>query len=66
MSDDLKKRRPRDGKFVNVNEEWEVKYWCEELDVTPEGLRQLVKDPGTSVSGIRSALGTINETAPQP
>lgn len=31
MVDDLTNRGPADRARVNVNEEWEVRYWCKEF-----------------------------------
>lgn len=57
MSDDKSKTSPQDASKINVNEDYEVRYWCNELEVSEERLRQLVKDHGVSVEAIRSALG---------
>lgn len=57
MSDDKSIRGPQDASRINLSEDYEVRYWTKELDVTEERLRQLVKDHGVSVEAVRSALG---------
>lgn len=39
MVDDLTNRGPRDRTRVNVNEEWELRWWCTKFGVTPDQLR---------------------------
>lgn len=57
MSDDKTNRGPEDASRVNVNEDYEMRYWTQTLGVTDEGLKQLVKDQGVSVDAIRAAIG---------
>lgn len=42
MPDDLSKRGPADRTRVNVNEAWEVRWWCQHLGVTEAQLRDAV------------------------
>lgn len=56
MSDDLSKKRPKDASKVNLNEPWEVKYWCRKFGVTEATLRAAVKAVGTSVSAVKRYL----------
>jgi hypothetical protein len=56
MSDDLSKKRPQDANRVNVNEPWELKYWCDHFGCTEAQLRAAVKAVGTSVSKVREYL----------
>lgn len=58
MSDSSQGRGPQDRSRINVNEDYEVRYWTKELGVTEERLRQLVKDHSVSVEAIRSAIGS--------
>ena len=53
MSDNLADRGPRDRTRVNVNEDWELRYWSKELGATPEQLREAVDQVGTSVDKVR-------------
>ena len=57
MSDDKSKKAPQDASRINLNEDYEVRYWAMELGVSEERLRQLVEDHGVSVDAVRSALG---------
>ena len=55
--DNLRKRGPQDRMRVNVNEPWEVDYWCERLGVSPARLRQAVKKAGPMAKDVRRELG---------
>jgi hypothetical protein len=57
MTDDLKKRGPADRTRINVNESWEVDWWCEELECTPQQLRAAVRAVGVLVDDVRRYLG---------
>lgn len=57
MSDDLKIRRPLDAQKINLNEQYEVNYWCKELGVTEEKLRAAVKAVGVMVKDVKNHLG---------
>jgi len=56
MSDNLQKRGPEDPKRINVSEEWELNYWSDKLNVSPEELKAAVKASGTTVSAVRKHL----------
>lgn len=56
MADDRSNRGPADRNRVNVNEEWELKYWTKELGVSADELRAAIKAVGTSVEDIRARL----------
>jgi Protein of unknown function (DUF3606) len=57
MADDLSNRGPQDRSRISLSEDYEVRYWTKALGVTEERLRQLVKDHGSSVEKVRSAIG---------
>ncbi len=57
MPDDLTKKGPADRNRVNVNEPWEVRYWCEKWSVTEQQLRDCVKRAGPMVADVRRCLG---------
>jgi hypothetical protein len=57
MADDKAKRDYRDRDRINVHEDYELRYWTKELGVTPEKLKQIVKDVGVMVTDVRKALG---------
>jgi len=56
MADDKKIRGSQDRKRINLNEDYEVRYWTEELGITNERLRELVQQHGDSADEIREAL----------
>jgi hypothetical protein len=56
MADDTKKRGEQDRGRINLNEDYEVRYWCKKLNVSPKELRHLVAEHGSSAAKIRAAL----------
>ena len=56
MADNLQNAGPQDRSRINVNEEWELRYWTKELGVSKERLEELVKEVGPSVSAVRQRL----------
>jgi hypothetical protein len=63
MSDDLRKRGPEDRSRVNVNEPWELKYWSKTLGITPDRLKEVVRQVGTRTEDIEQYLSSTAETA---
>ena len=57
MSDDLKRRGPQDRSWVNLNEEWEMKWWCAQFNCSEEELREAVNAVGVSAEAVRRAVG---------
>lgn len=57
MSDDKTNRGPADAQRINVNEEYEVRYWTKTLGVSEEKLRDAVKKVGVMTADVRKALG---------
>ena len=57
MSDNLTNRGPADRARINVHEPWELTYWCKELGVTPERLKQAVQAVGVMAADVRRYLG---------
>lgn len=57
MADDLKNRGPQDRSRINTSEDYEVRYWTQELGVSEEKLKELVAHHGDSADAIRQALG---------
>ncbi len=56
MADNLQSAGPQDRSRINVHEEWELRYWTQELGVSKERLAELVKEVGPSVSAVRQRL----------
>jgi hypothetical protein len=57
MSDNLKDRGPRDGARINVNEEWELNYWTDKFGVSPDDLREAVRQVGDRVEDVERKIG---------
>lgn len=56
MTDDKTILGPADAKRINVNEEYEVRYWMRELGVSEEQLRAAVKRSGVLTEDVRADL----------
>jgi hypothetical protein len=56
MADNLDNRGPADRSRVNVNETWEVRYWCKEFDCTENQLRAAVEEVGVSADAVRKKI----------
>jgi hypothetical protein len=57
MSDDKSKRRPEDASRVNVNEDYEVQYWCAKWGCTSDELKECVKKVGVMADKVAQCLG---------
>ncbi|AMJ65928.1 DUF3606 domain-containing protein [Hymenobacter sp. PAMC 26628] len=58
MSDDRTNRGPADRSRINVNEDYEVRYWCKEFGCTEAQLRAAVKAVGVMADKVRQYLNT--------
>jgi hypothetical protein len=56
MADDLTQTGKPDDQRINVEQDHEVSYWAKELGISPNELRQVVKDTGPMVKDIRQHL----------
>ena len=56
MSDSLTKRDQRDRSMINMHEDFEVKYWTEELGVSRDELQKAVDKVGNSAAAVRKQL----------
>jgi hypothetical protein len=63
MSDDLRKRGPEDRSQINVNEPWELKYWSKTLGVTPDRLKEVIRQVGTRTEDVEQYLSSTVETS---
>jgi uncharacterized protein DUF3606 len=63
MSDDVRKRGPEDRSRINVNEPWELKYWSKTLGVTPDRLKEVVRQVGTRTEDVEQYLSSTAETS---
>ena len=57
MPDDPLIRSQQDRKRIDVNQEHECRYWSDRFGVSPERLRQAVKEVGPMVEAVRDYLG---------
>jgi hypothetical protein len=57
MADDTSRRGPPDPSRINVNQDWELRYWLKELCVSEEELRRAVQTAGVMVKDVRKHLG---------
>lgn len=57
MTDDKTVRHPLDGKRIDINDEYEVRNWCEILGVNEMILRIAVGAVGTSAEAVKTYLG---------
>jgi len=56
MSDDKSNRGPQDASRINVNEDYEVRYWTKKFGCTAEQLRAAVKAVGVSAKAVEAHL----------
>jgi len=56
MPDNKQKVAPQDGARVNVNEDYEVKYWCNKFGCTEEQLKKAVESVGVSKDKVSEYL----------
>ena len=56
MSDDKSKAGPADAARINVNEDYEVRYWTHALGISEEQLREAVKRAGVMAVDVRAEL----------
>ncbi|MEA2781213.1 MAG: hypothetical protein QOK29_2757 [Rhodospirillaceae bacterium] len=57
MADDLQKRGPADRSRVNVNEDYELRYWSDKWNVSHDQLRDAVRKVGPSAEKVAKHLG---------
>ena len=56
MSDDKNQRAPQERKLISLEEDYEVRYWCDDLGVTKVELQRLVHQVGHSADAVRREL----------
>ncbi|MCC8941595.1 DUF3606 domain-containing protein [Bradyrhizobium ivorense] len=56
MSDNLTKRVQPDRSKINMQEDYEVKYWTHELGVTRDELQRAVDKVGNAAAAVRKEL----------
>ena len=58
MSDNRAIRGPQDSSRVNLNEEYEIQYWCSKLSCSRDDLIKAVTAVGNSVVRVEDYLGS--------
>lgn len=56
MPDILTRRKPEDPQRININQDWEVTYWCQELGCTKQELKDAVNAVGPMVKDVKAFL----------
>lgn len=57
MSDDKTQRTPADASRISLEEDYEVAYWTDALDVGEDQLREAVDAVGNSADAVKAYLG---------
>lgn len=57
MSDDKLNRGQPDRSKINMNEDYEVKYWTHHLGINREELQKVVDKVGNSAKAVEKELG---------
>ena len=65
MADDKTKRGQPDRSKINMNEDYEVKYWAKELGVTRGELQRVIDKVGNSAAAVRKELGSYSSATPR-
>ena len=56
MTDNLTKRDQPDRSKINMNEDYEVRYWTKHLKVSKEELQRIINKVGNSAAAVRKEL----------
>ena len=56
MADDTKQRHGQDRNRIDLDQDYELRYWTRELGVTEEELKQAVRAAGTQIETVRRYL----------
>lgn len=56
MPDDLTRKRPQDSRRINLDQEHEVRYWCDKFDCTEKELQDAVSRVGDSAAVVQRYL----------
>lgn len=57
MTDDKTIQAPHDANRINLNEDYEVRYWTERFGVAKEALSDAINTVGPNVKTVRAYLG---------
>ena len=56
MVDDLSKKGPQDRSRINIDEEYELRYWSQKFGVSADQLKAAVQKVGNSVREVEKEL----------
>jgi len=59
MSDNKLNRGEPDRSRINLDEDYEMRYWMRHLGVSAEELKRLVDKVGNSAAAVRKELGKV-------
>lgn len=57
MSDNLHLRKPVDSSTISLEQDHEIKYWCNKFNCTEEQLKQAVHTKGKSAKQVEEYFG---------
>lgn len=57
MAGDAKQRKPENLTEVSLKQDWEIRYWCAELNCSVQQLREAVSAIGENVDRLRAFFG---------
>jgi hypothetical protein len=57
MPENARQRDHRESQRIDVHDEHECRYWSSRFGVSPERLRQAVREAGPTVQAVRDYLG---------
>ena len=66
MTNDPSKRGPVDRSRINLDQDWEVRYWASKFGVTEDELRDAVKIVGSSAVLVEQTLSSRSRQARPP
>lgn len=53
MTETFKYPKKRDEKKIDIKESWDINFWCEELNLRSEELKEIVNKVGPAVHDVR-------------
>jgi hypothetical protein len=56
MTEEARKRPPQDASRINIEEKWEVRWWCEKLGCNEMRLKNAVRAVGPSTEAVRKYM----------
>jgi hypothetical protein len=61
MADDKTATRPQDSSRINMNEDYEVRYWTRKFGCTKTQLKVAVEKVGVSATAVEGALAVLTK-----